>query len=370
MNQRYERMNELLKEWKKTGKQDKNILKALFAQVNLENAPQVKPDDKLITQTMYTDLSDEQLYEMYEKRVFNNLSTKELQNLIQESHNRFMKSNNLDVTRYVVVESDKEKDGVYGFVCSEDNMLFINKYMIDKAKQISINRDNFNADNLGKCMLFTTAHESKHVVQFDNSVRFALNEKMSKDEMFSGAMTGLNNANFFIADEKGDETYFMQWEAMYNYHFLEHEANYTATTNVENMISEENKGDMAYHQYLAETSLLGLRYMPSLTESNHGKIKTRVQKIENYIKKQVAYFEENAENCPLKNQMLKVINDYIKVDEKGHSELRTRLYREIQEMNDNCVNSIKTVKDMRKGKTRKLIDNEDLDFTLDESKRL
>ena len=372
MNQRYEKMNELLKEWEKTGKYDKNILKALFAQVNLENAPQVKADDKLTTETMYSGLSNERLYEMYEKKNFNNLSTKELQHLIQEAHNRFIKSNDLDVTRHVIVESDKEKDGVYGYVCSEDNMLFINKYMIDKAKQTSVNRDHFNAENLGKCVLFTAIHESKHVVQFDNSVRFALKENMSKEEMFSGAMTGLNNANFFIADEKGDETYFMQWQAMYDYHFLEHEANYTATTNLEKMIDEDNKNGMPYHQYLAETSLLGLRYMPSLTESNHGKIKTRVQKIENYIKKQLAYFEENAQNCPLKNDIIKVINDYIKVDEKGNSDLRTRLFSEIQEMNDNCVNSMKTVKDMRKGKNRKLMDinEEENDFSLDNSRKL
>lgn len=355
MNQRYEKMNELLKEWKKTGKQDKNLLKALFAQVNLENAPQVNPNDKLNESTMYSDVSDTKLYSMFEKDSFNNMSTKELQNLIQEAHNRFIKSNGLDVTRHVVVESDKEKDGVYGFVCSEDNMLFINKYMIDKAKQTSIHRDNFNADNLGKCMLFITTHESKHVVQFDNSIKFALKENQTKDEMFSGVMTGISNANFFIADEKNDEMYFNQWQAMYDYHFLEHEANYTATKNVENMIDPDNKNDMAYYQYLAETSILGLRYMPSLTESNHGKIKMRVQKIENYIKKQLDYFKENTTDCELKKDMIKVVEDYIKVDAKGNSQLRDRLFSEITEMDNNCVNAIKTVKDMRKNKNSKSI---------------
>ena len=149
---------------------------------------------------------------------------------------------------------------------------------------------------------------------------------------------------------------------MYDYHFLEHEANYTATKNLENMIDEDNKNGMAYHQYRAETSLLGLRYMPSLTESNHGKIKTRVQKIENYIKKQLDYFEQNTTDCKLKSDMIKVVKDYIKVDEKGNSELRKRLFDEINEMDKNCVDSIKAVKDMRKGKNRKSIN--DLDFSI------
>lgn len=364
MNERYDKLNQKIKEWNKSGKQDEFLLKSLFAQVNLENAPKVNPN-KDFNSTTYNDLSNEKLYMMYESQ-FNNLSTKELQNLIQETHNRFINSHNLDVTRQVVVDSDKEQDGVYGYVSGDTNMLFINKYVIDKAKQCSVHRDNFNAENVGKCVLFTVVHESQHVVQFDNSIKFALHEEQTKEEKFSGAITNITNANFFVADKKNDETYFNQWQAMYDYHFLEHEANYTATKNLENMIDDDYKNGMSYHQYVAETSLLGLRYMPSLTESNNGKIKTRVQKIENYIKKQVAYFDENIKNCPMKSEILKTVNEYMKVDEKGNSELRKRLFKEINEMDNNCVNSIKAVKEMRKSKNKKSINdysyNDDFSF--------
>lgn len=363
MNQRYNKMNEIIKQWTKTGKQDKNILKALHAQVNLENAPQVKPDSKLNESTMYADLNNERLYAMYEKQPFNNLSTKEIQHLIQETHNRFINKTNCDVTRHVVVDSDKEQE-VFGYVCAEDNLLFINKYMIDKAKNNSTLRDSYNVESVGKCVLFTTLHESQHVAQFDNSIKFALREEQSRDEVFSGVITSITNSNFFAAEEKNDEMYFTQWQAMYDYHFLEHEANYTATKTAESLIDESNKNGMGYHQYIVDNAINSLRYIPSVTESNHGKIKTRVQKIENYINKQIAYFEKNIEDCPLKSEMLKIAKSYTRIDEKGNSELRTRLFNEINEIDKACVESIKAVKDMRKTKNKKFSSFENAEFSM------
>lgn len=332
MNERYNKLNEILKQLKETNAEDTNILQALYAQVNLQENELVNREVNLKETTDYSPLSNAKLYGMYNKKVFNSLNSKEMLHLLQETHNRHMKENNLEVTRNAVLLADKELDGVYGYVCCEDDILFINKYMIEKSKFISPDVDFFNKDNVGKIIQFVLLHESTHVVQFENSISLALDEKMKEEKAVSGAATLINNANFFIADSLKDWIYPKLWEMKYDFHYMEHEANYTAFKKVESITPEKLKHTPEYQQYIMEAALLGLRFMPAKDGNNEAKIESRVLNIEKYLIEQLNYFASNSQAGDLKDKVVNIIDNFTRIDENGDSKLRTKLKAEITEM--------------------------------------
>lgn len=366
MNERYTNLNSKIMDLKMRGVEDDNILKCLFSAVNLKENEMVDRNIDLKNETDYSHLSSQDLIFMYDKEIFNKLNSRNILHLTQEVHNRYMKERGVDVTRNVVVQSDKELDGVYGYVCGEDDLLFINKYMIDKTKFTSPQFSNFNMNNVGLSLLYILLHESTHVVQFENAISLALDEKLDMEQAFSGAVSLINDANFFIAESISDYYYPQIWQMQYDYHYMEQEANFTALIKEENMVNASKKNSEDYIQYLLDATVLGLRFIPNENKSNDAKIQRRVEQIERYLESQLNYFNLHTGNGPIKEKVMKVMETFMEVDEKGNSMLRSKLEKEINFMVNIYLESKKELKLIHKYDEEDEIDVDDDSYDIDD----
>ena len=326
MNTRYDKLNNLIKTWYKDKSQDDLIIKSLYNQVALRPNPLVDRTEDLKGKTKYSNLSQEDFTKLFSTNNFMPLDKTDIKHLFQELHNRYMKDKGFEVTRNVAVVDDS-KTSAYGYVCYSDDLLYINKHAIDKAKTIEPNQNNFNKTNLGISLMFIIMHESQHVTQYETAIDFALNEKQEKDKAFLGAMGIVKNTNFSISDKNKDD-FVGYWQRMYDYRYVEHNANYSAFQKAMSALPESEKTGKPFDQYNAFTTLLSLRNRKYDKEF----VKQRVLKMEEVAKKEIEYFEKGTTDCPLKQRVMETVNEYMAIDEKGNSPFRTNLAREITEM--------------------------------------
>ena len=361
-NKRYAELATKINDWFHNGEQDINILRSLYAQTHLQENEMVDRTDDIKKETMFSGLTDEELLARFEKEHFNKYTNKELRHLFQETHNRFIRESGLDVTRNVVVKVNSKEPGMGGYVCSADDILFINKYLINQGKQNSDMDKIINNKSIGKIYLDVLLHETKHNIQYEDAIDFALGNKQEKDRAFAGALMVVNNSNFYIAHEKQDPMYSTEWQSMYNWHAYEHEANYAAIERIEKFYDPEKKKTLDYAQFMTlyMDASLHFRPDPKNPEKNEKACQDRVNKIEKYVLKQMKYFEKGTEDCPLKQQVLETMKAYTTVDENGNSPLRDRFNKEVRELCAYSVNAQNRIMEFAKeakkqGKNAKLL---------------
>ena len=349
-NKRYTELSNKIENWFNNKEQDINILRSLYAQSHLEENKMVDRSEDIKKGTMFSKLTNEELLARFEKEHFNKYTDKELKHLFQEAHNRFIKESGLDVTRNVVVKVNSAEPGMGGYVCFADDILFINKHLINQGKATKDMNNIINEKSIGKVYLDVLLHETKHNIQYEDAIDFALGNKQEKDRAFAGALMIVNNSNFYIADTKKDSTYSMEWRSKYDWHAYEHEANYAAIKRIEQFYDPEKKKTLDYAQFMTlyMDASLHFRPDPNNPEKNEKACQDRVKKIEDYVLKQMKYFEKGTEDCPLKNNILKAMKEYTTVDEKGHSPLRDRFNKEVRELCDYSVNAQKTIANFAK----------------------
>lgn len=348
---RYDLLREKITEWFNNKTQDINILYSLYSQSNLEESDLVDRTVDLKNETMFSNLSDEELLCKFEKEFFNKYSTNELTHLFQETHNRYIRENNLEVTRNVAVLINAKEPGMGGYVCSGNDLLFINKFLINYAKGIEATAkgdgtDNIiNKESIGKVYLDVLLHESKHVLQYEDAIDFALNAKQNKTRAFSGAAMFINNVNFYIANSRYDEDYFQDWHDKYAFHFHEHEANYSAIQRIEKIYPNKLKKNLGYAQFQTLYMDASLHFRPTIgdEEGNAKLCADRVKALEEYLEYQIEYFKQTAD-CSLRRKALKVMEEYLKVDENGESLLHKRLTKEVNELCKLSLKAQKTIK--------------------------
>ena len=339
MNKRYNELNNNIKKWFKDKSQDKLILQTLYAQCNLEHHTMLNGVQDLRGGTKFSNLSDEELVALFSKDPFNSYSQKDLNHLMQEVHNRYIGESNWDVTRMVYCKSNNPEDeGTFGYCCYADDLLFINKDMIDEAKSADRSQP-INAETVGKYFLDTIWHETKHVIQYEDGIDLALGKKQDPVKAFSAAAMMVMMTNFSIADAKHDNAYLYDWRSKYRVHFCEHEANYAALKKSEDNTKPELKNNYDYQMYASDSAALALGFAPSTTDDakNKAAIGNRVNRIESYLKKQIEYFEKGTKDCPIKQSVMAAINAYMKEDENGHSMFRDRMTKEVTEIVDTYV---------------------------------
>ncbi|MBQ7307874.1 MAG: hypothetical protein IJW82_05020 [Clostridia bacterium] len=366
-NKRYAELNKLIKKWHEEG-QDKHILQSLYNQSNLSENFEVDRSEDIKQTTMFSDLTDLELLERYEKKYFNKYTNRELKHLFQESHNRFMKDSNLQVTRNVVVKNNTEKQHAIGWVSSSQDYLYMNKYFINRGKEQKDQNEIINERSIGKIVLKTLLHETKHNIQYEDAIDFALGNKQEQDRAFAGALMMINNTNFNLAAAQSDEEYeryVKHWKDNYNYHAYEQEANYAANERVVKLYGLDYKNMKPdYAQALAQNAFAVFRFRPSGDpKMDKTLLADRVDKIEEYTKSQLEYFEKGAKDCPLKSRVSETMHAYIDVDEKGNSPLRTRLTRELDEMYEQYTKSIDYLRKIKSEKeVEQIQDNMLLNF--------
>lgn len=346
-NKRYLELSQKINTWFNNGEQDINILRSLYAQSHLQQNELVDRSEDIRKETMFSNLSNEELLARYEKEHFNKYTNRELKHLFQETHNRFIKESGLDVTRNVVVKVNAQEPGMGGYVCSADDILFINKFLINRGKETKDMNKIINEKSIGKVYLDVLLHETKHNIQYEDAIDFALGTKQQKDRAFAGALMIVNNSNFYVAHTQNDQMYPTEWQAMYNWHAYEHEANYAAIKRIEKFYDPEKKKTLDYAQFMTlyMDASLHFRPDPHNPEKNEKACQERVAKIEQYVLKQMKYFEEGTADCPLKEDILATMKAYTEVDENGNSPLRNRFNKEVREL---CNYSVKAQRRIEK----------------------
>ncbi|MBQ7308334.1 MAG: hypothetical protein IJW82_07405 [Clostridia bacterium] len=360
MNNRYDELNKKIVEWIKTGTQDRLLLQTLYSQCNLEHHDMLDGMPDIRDNTKFSALNNEQLVACFSQYFFNGYSKEDLTHLMQEVHNRYIGEHGWDVSRSVCVEyGGPEDEGTFGYCCYADDLLFINKDMIDDAKSISNEAESVNEQTVGKYFLDTVWHETKHIIQYEDSIDLALGKTQDPETAFSAAAMIVMMTNFNIADSRGDNRYGDKWQDMYRFHFCEHEANYAALKKSEENTPDALKESYDYQMYASDSAALALGFYPSTTNQskNLSAAGARVNRIENYLKSQIDYFKKGLKDCPLKQSVLTVLNEYMKEDEHGHSQFRDRLRAEVLEMIDTYVVNKSKLEEMEmqneqeKGKT-------------------
>ena len=344
MNKRYDELNKKIEKWFKEGSEDKLILQTLYAQCNLEHHQLLRNVKDIRSKTKFNNVSDKELVAKFSKQPFNSYSQEDLNHLMQEVHNRYIGENGWDVTRSVLAKSNNPQDaGTFGYCCYADDLLFINKDMIDEAKRIKDHSQPINAETVGKYFLDTVWHETKHIIQYEDGIDLALGKKQDEEKAFSAAAMMVMMTNFSISDAKHDPGYISKWRSMYRFHFCEHEANYAALKKSEENTEENLKNNYDYQMYASDSAALALGFYPSTTDEakNKASIGSRVNRIESYLKSQIDYFKNGTKNCPLKQSVLSVIDEYMKEDENGHSKFRDRMTKEVTEIVDTYVENKK-----------------------------
>lgn len=334
MNDRYKSINQKLKDWKN---QDKNILKTIF-----EHSNPTTVISKKDTSTGFQNLPLEDLYKLFDKNFINNMDNDKVSNLLQEVHNRYMKSNNFELSRSVLYGEDAYNNYL-GYVTYNDNKLFINKSVFGKIFSKGKNYKALNKENAGLALLNTILHESRHLVQYDSFLKLLLNEPQSEEEKFLGAIAGINNINFNIANSNYDYKYIPNWNDMYGYQYLEHDAYYNGLKETQKYAEKYYSDDKNYHKLLTSLSNK-LGKTPSIMPTTDLKIKSQAKHIEKYLKEQIKYFKNGTQDCELKSKILDTVEHFMEVDENGNSLLRNKLTREITEMRECYNNSLKISK--------------------------
>ena len=361
-NLRYEKLNNLLKTWYKDKSQDENLLRSLYAYCNLEEHELVDRSENLKKGTNYTQLSTKDFVEMFEAEKFSSLDKDELKHLFQELHNRYMAGKGYEVTRNVAVVSDSSQSA-YGYVNTCDDLMFINKYAIDKAKNEDT-KNNFNGTNIGYSLLYILSHESQHVAQFESTIDYALNKKQDDETAFTACLMEIERANMACDDANGEITFLFNWKTNYDYQFIEHNANFSAFKTAQNMIPKDKQKGKSFDQYNAFVTLLALRDNPSLVKDPTEFIEKRIKKMEEFTRFEIDYFNEKITDCPLKTKMLETVNSFMEVDENGNSKFRDKLKKEILEMVEVSKASRKNLFDERKKSKTKNENKEALTLTL------
>ena len=341
MNKRYEELNDRIQDWFQNKTQDILILQTLYAQCNLQHEDKLKGTKDIRNNTKFHNYTDKELVAQFAKNPFNTYSKEDLTHLMQEVHDRYIGENGWDVTRSVLVQdhNSPEEQGTFGYCCYANDLLFINKDMIDTAKGIENNSEPINAETVGKYFLDTIWHETKHVIQYEDGIDLALGRKQDAETAFSAAAMMVMMTNFNIAGSKNDYAYSYDWRSKYRVHFCEHEANYAALKKSEENTEESLKSNYDYQMYASDSAALALGFRPSTTDMklNEEAVKNRVGKIESYLKTQIKYFESGLSDCPLKETVLNTVNAYMKVDENGNSPFRDRMTKEVSEIVDTYV---------------------------------
>lgn len=361
-NKRYNDLNKLIKNWYDNNEQDKSILVGLYRSCNLEKNDMIDRKENLKKGTKYSQLSDDEFISLFKADKFSAFDKKDLKHIFQELHNRYIGNKGYEITRDVAVVSDKNQSA-YGYVCASDDLMFINKYAIDKAKTVEQSENNFNKTNIGYSLYYVLTHESQHVAQFESSIDYALGVKQDKDTEFVAAMTAIENSNMAFNDINKTQDFYFNWNTHYDYQFIEHNANYSAFSKTRDMVPESEKKDKSYAQYDAFTTRLALRESPSLIKDSKEFIDHRIALMEEFTNYEIEYFKNNIKDCPMKDRLVETADKFMAVDENGNSLFRDKLRKEIGEMVEVCKNAkmalFQDKKNKNNGKT--IISEEDFE---------
>lgn len=293
-----------------------------FPKDSFENIPEYK--DRL-NQTEFSNISNEELFAKFNKEIFNNLPTDELEHLFQEVHNRMAINNDTEVQR--ICKIDELEDQVLATTYFESNRIIINKDKIESAKKTPFGV--INKNNLGIQYLLNILHETQHNVQFNNSLKYVLNLTQSPQEDFMGAVSLMLTSLDDYARHNNNEELNERLYENYWYSYEEHNANYYAIKMVKEMFDNGSlknyNSAMALQYFIEETLMIKSNFV------DYDKIiKRNQEEMENVIYELYEDFNKYISDCDMKDKLMQTVKAYIAKNAKGNSMLSTQLNKDLK----------------------------------------
>lgn len=330
-----------IKELNSNSNVDRNVLRALY-DLNLENISSHEITYNGETHfTTYPNSSDSKMYrnlknfsdilEFFKRDKFAKNSNYD--DLFQEVHNRYMLDQGYDVKREIKENTNPALSSAIAYVSPNSSDLNVNYEMLNKCKDLPIEKSlTMNKDNVALMFLDTICHESQHCCQFEYATDLLLsNHKLDKEKQFVGVMALINTANAHCATQNTDIFYALKHRHNYKYQLIEHNANYCAFNKVKELINENKNFNEDTSAFMFGSSVLGLRSGNVMIPNNFSK--KRMAKIEKYAKYQIEYFKKHVDtNSPFCQEILGIVDDFMKVDKNNNSMFRTCITNEIREM--------------------------------------
>lgn len=302
-------INNKIQEWLLTN--DRVLVNTVYSLANpkdkFENKEKIK---QRLNETKYSNLSNEELFAYYDKNVFNKLNSEKLEQLLQELHNRTCDEMNLERNHICKLQYYPSLSTL-GYVSSEENTVCVNKTFIDVSKFIGTNVSNKN--NVGMFTYETILHETRHIYQFENAIKFLLDDKNQSDyDKFLGACLFMDMSLQFLQNEDVD----FLMDDSYQYLFYEQDSEHYALTNLlENYKKSGAKNPEQLKSIKKMCSYaVNIKENEYLTNSYKGYEADRIDDMDLTLRRFLNVFEENFEDCEIKEKVVNKIKEYLKFE--------------------------------------------------------
>ena len=315
------------------GKEDKILLKSIYSIANYQNKFGFDAERR-IGSTIFTPNTDKELMSNFIRDKFSTMGEKQLTNLFQELYNRAV-VNNGNEPRYVVSVKNIE-DGIMGFMETYSNALEVNKAMINRFRNNQgTNVRSNNATTAGPMFANVLLHETQHTCQMENILKYACGELTDKEEKARACMSLMKVVVEEVASAKNDKYLATYLERNYWYDFDEHDANMFPMNYIKNMYEKGNINDRIYAEVMHswEEDSLGFKVDWDNKSKVNKNFDNRLKNMEDVAKYCIEVFDENVQDGEMKKDIMKTLNEYMAVDEKGDSPFRNR----IREDFSNCA---------------------------------
>lgn len=307
------------------GKEDETLLKVIYYIANYEDLFGEEGKQRIANST-YKECTNSELMDNFLRNKFCNLSGKQLTNLFQELHNRATVENG-NLPRYVVSVKNIE-EGMMGFMETYSNNLEISKKMINTFKNNpSTNTHSNNATTVGPMFANVLLHETQHTCQMENIIRYACGECQEGEDKSSACMSLMKAVVAQIACSEEDDTLQQYLEKNYWYDFDEHDANIFPIRYIKNMYQNGEIKDPVFadvmHSWTEDSLGFKVDYRKkSKVNDNFEERMDEMEKVANYC---IEVFNKKIQDGALKNDIMKTLDDYMRVDENGDSPFRNRI---------------------------------------------
>lgn len=309
------------------GRDDKIILQTLYSVANIEETQIGTNLQERLSSTQYSNESLSEFLNHFKREEFNYYSKKDLEILFQELHNRECKTSGIE-PRYIVSVKSNKDDRSNGYMVPGSNELNINGTMIDRYKHIESSHNyGKNENTIGAHSVFTLIHETQHTCQMEGVMNFALNRETTKEERGRDAIFFLDLIVAEYAEKAGDQALSAYISNAYWFNYMEHHSNMAPVKFMKNAIKNGDIKDQVFLDALAYRTTNDIHIKEQPTEK-------RVLDMEKVINKYIGILKNNFQNGPLKKQLVSVLDEFTKLDDKGHSMLRDTLRKDFQEAKD------------------------------------
>ena len=340
------------------GKEDRAILRAIYGVTNIDDFYN-RPDrlDR-VKKTAFSGVDTKTLLGHFRKDIFNTKGNNYYEEIFQEVYNRQAKFHGYEPRYIVEVAGDSATTN--GFMRHGANQLNINAGMIEKYKHIDEGTnlsDRKNANTIGAHSLLTLIHETQHTFQSEGVMDFALNKETDPHERARDAIMLMRlSLSQYVNDysrekfNKEENKEIMDLlKNSYWFDSMEHDSNMAPVKFMNRLLKDKVIDDEVFVKAVEQRAIKDIHINKCVDETEIPQtLKERGDKMEQVINEYLRHFKNVMQDGTIKNNVVTVMEAYMKKDENGLSQYRKDLNKDFQM----CLNFIEyskknTTRDVR-----------------------